>query len=173
VESKDQGGGLPGWALALAGVVVVMGPIVAWNLGTPPPKPDRPPGVPVASPLALTADPAKPPAPAATSAPAPPSKPGSAVVDLPADERVWDGHKWRRTPAGHHHGRDCGHFLDGNRWKAFAADPREYPDATDIQRARPESGLYDYDGKVWFLRDHVHGPGCFHHLKDRVWYLDD
>jgi hypothetical protein len=179
VESDQKAGGLPGWAIALAaGTALVVLPLVAWNLGAA--KPQEPPGA-ASSPapakaLAVTAPPSPAPAPAASpESPATPPKASdtAALGEPPSDERVWDGHRWRKTPAGHKHGRDCGHFQDGNRWKLFASEPREYPDATEVQRARPESGLYDWGGKVWFLPDHVHGPGCHHHLRNNVWYLDD
>jgi hypothetical protein len=173
---SNQAGGLPGWAVALAaGTALVVLPLVAWNLGAtkPPESPGAAPSASPANALAVTAAPTSASGATPVSATPPKASDGSALAESPSDERVWDGHRFRKTPVGHKHGRDCGHFQDGDRWKLFASEPREYPDATDIQRARPESGLYDWGGKVWFLPDHVHGPGCHHHMRDNVWYLDD
>jgi hypothetical protein len=44
-------------------------------------------------------------------------------------------------------------------------------DFTDVKRRDPRYGLYDYEGKTYWIRGHEHGPSCaaFHQLAGDRW----
>jgi hypothetical protein len=87
---------------------------------------------------------------------------------------VWDGHLWRRTEPGHKHGAQCIHVFVGGRWRTDAEEPREY-DGTleDYQRKDPDNGLYEFRGKIYWLRGHTHSGRCLHKLGPYGWYLPE
>lgn len=121
---------------------------------SPSPSPEAPPPVPSPSPAAVVAP--------------------VAIADLPPDERVWDGHQWERTAEGHRHGPSCSHVLVGARWQLFAVEPRIYDGPVqDYNLKRPDDGLYDFRGQIYWLRDHVHGASCGHRYGVYGWFLPE
>jgi len=86
------------------------------------------------------------------------------------NERVWDGHRWRRLPKDHVHGKGCGHFQRNDKWNLYANDPRPCPyEVPDYIRKDPEKGVYELDGKTYRLPEHTHGPGCGHTKTESGW----
>src|SRR5581483_7340859 len=112
---------------------------------TPPPPAPPPPPPPPAPPPPPPAPPPPPPPPAE---PPPPPAP-VATADLPENQRVWDGHRWRRLGADHAHAKGCGHYRHHERWNLYPTDPRVLSyDVPDRVRNDPNSGVYEWDGKT-------------------------
>lgn len=77
------------------------------------------------------------------------------------------------------HTLKCRHFArrqgkDG--WAIFQREPVEQTRSfTDIQLKQPECGLYEFEGKTYWIL-HTHGPECegIHRLKGDRWvYVGD
>ena len=102
-------------------------------------------------------------------APPPPTVDDIPVASLPANERAWDGHRWRRLPKDHVHGEGCGHtfrllFGSTNRgWALYTRNAQLLTgDVSAEDRKDPDKGIYSYDGRLYSLADHKHGDGCGH-----------
>jgi serine/threonine-protein kinase len=143
----------------------------------PSPTPEATPQAtptPEASPTpAPTPTPSPSPRPSPTPSPAgPPAWEKLPIEQWPENARVFDGHRWRRTEKGHVHGPKCGHWKRDKRWNIFSSDPREVDYyLTSEQKADEASGVYEVDGKLWYLPGHTHDSSCIHVKKDGRWIL--
>jgi serine/threonine protein kinase len=134
----------------------------------PAPAPEAPP--PELPPPVSPPPPPPPPAPAPPAGPPVPTLAGVSAADLPPNERVWDGHRWRRLSRDHVHQKGCGHYFRNDRWNLYTMDPRVYMyDVPDYIMKDPEKGVYECGGKIYYLPEHKHGPGCGHTKIEGGW----
>lgn len=61
------------------------------------------------------------------------------------------------------------------RWVLYQSEPRVVTQPLkDAARTKSDAGLYDYDGKTWYLRGHDHADAsCVHKFKVDRWVLED